>query len=68
VQVGSFVERLRAERHAERLRGTGRSVFLEPYRGLSRVKVGPFDGRAEAERELALLEEDGFEGIVVPTD
>lgn len=68
VQVGSFAERLRAERHAERLRGTGRSVFLEPYRGLSRVKVGPFDGRAEAERELALLEEDGFEGIVVPTD
>jgi peptidoglycan lytic transglycosylase len=68
IQVGSFAERLRAERHAERLRGTGRSVFLEPYRGLSRVKVGPFDGRAEAERELALLEEDGFEGIVVPTD
>ena len=68
VQVGSFAERLRAERHAERLRGTGRSVFLEPYRGLSRVKVGPFDGRSEAERELALLEEDGFEGIVVPTD
>lgn len=68
VQVGSFADRLRAERHAERLRGTGRSVFLEPYRGLSRVKVGPFDGRREAERELELLEEDGFEGIVVPTD
>lgn len=68
VQVGTFAERLRAERHAERLRGTGRSVFLEPYRGLTRVKVGPFDGRAEAEQELALLEEDGFEGIVVPTD
>jgi rare lipoprotein A len=68
VQVGTFVERLRAERHAERLRGTGRSVFLEPYRGLTRVKVGPFDGRAEAEQELAVLEENGFEGIVVPTD
>jgi rare lipoprotein A len=68
VQVGSFADRLRAERHAERLRGTGRSVFLEPFRGLSRVKVGPFDGRSEAERELESLEEDGFEGIVVPTD
>ena len=68
VQVGSFADRLRAERHAERLRGTGRAVFLEPYRGLSRVKVGPFDGRAEAERELESLEDDGFEGIVVPTD
>ncbi len=68
VQVGSFADRLRAERHAERLRGTGRTVFLEPYRGLSRVKVGPFDSRTEAERELASLEDDGFEGIVVPTD
>jgi rare lipoprotein A len=68
VQVGSFADRLRAERHAERLRGTGRSVYLEPYRGLSRVKVGPFDSRAEAERELESLEDDTFEGIVVPTD
>lgn len=68
VQVGSFANRLRAERYAERLRGTGRSVFLEPYRGLSRVKVGPFDSRAEAERELDLLEEDAFEGIVVPAN
>ena len=68
VQVGSFADRLRAERHAERVRGTGRSVFLEPFRGLSRVKVGPFDSRVEAERELAALENDGYEGIVVPTD
>ncbi|HEU5250902.1 MAG TPA: septal ring lytic transglycosylase RlpA family protein [Thermoanaerobaculia bacterium] len=68
VQVGSFADRLRAERYAERLRGTGRSVFLEPYRGLSRVKVGPFDSRAEAEHELDLLQEDAFEGIVVPTN
>jgi rare lipoprotein A len=68
VQVGSFADHLRAERHAERVRGTGRTVFLEPYRGLSRVKVGPFDGRKEAERELESLEDLGFEGIVVPTD
>lgn len=68
VQVGSFADQLRAERHAERLRGTGRSVFLEPYRGLTRVKVGPFDSRRDAEHELALLEEDSFEGIVVPSD
>ena len=68
VQVGSFADRLRAERHAERVRGTGRTVFLEPYRGLSRVKVGPFDARREAQQELEALESEGFEGIVVPTD
>ncbi len=68
VQIGSFADRLRAERHAERVRGTGRRVFLEPFRGLSRVKVGPFDGRRDAERELESLQDEGFEGIVVPTD
>ena len=68
VQVGCFADRLRAERHAERVRGIGRKVFLEPFRGLSRVKVGPFDSRKEAERELETLEDEGFEGIVVPTD
>ena len=68
VQVGSFADRLRAERHAERVRGTGRKAFLEPFRGLSRVKVGPFDGRRDAESELESLQDEGFEGIVVPTD
>jgi cell division septation protein DedD len=50
------------------VRGTGRPAFLEPYRGLTRVKVGPFDSREEAERELDALEDAGYEGIVVPTD
>lgn len=66
VQVGSFAERTRAERQAERVRGTGRQAFLEPYRGLTRVKVGPYESRREAEEELAELEADGFVGIVVP--
>jgi rare lipoprotein A len=66
VQVGSFADPRRAERHAERVRGTGRAAYLEPYRGLSRVKVGPFDSRREAEEILEFLRDDGFEGIVVP--
>lgn len=66
VQVGSFAMSGRAERYAEKVRATGAGVFLEPYRGLSRVKVGPFASRREAEETLAELEEAGFEGIVVP--
>lgn len=66
VQVGSFAERDRADRHAERVRATGRAVYLEPYRGLSRVKVGPYDSREKAEATLAELEQAGFEGIVTP--
>jgi rare lipoprotein A len=65
VQVGSFADRGHAERHAERARATGRNVYLEPYRGLSRVKVGPYDSRAEALEILGQLENEGFEGIVV---
>jgi rare lipoprotein A len=66
LQVGSFADRGRAERYAERVRATGLGVFLEPYRGLSRVKLGPYDSRRDAEIALELLRDAGFEGIVVP--
>jgi rare lipoprotein A len=66
VQVGSFADRGRAERFAERVRDTGRNVYLEPYRGLSRVKAGPYGSRAEAQQTLDRLQNEGFEGIVVP--
>jgi rare lipoprotein A len=64
VQVGSFGEAERALRHAERVRATGLAVYLQPFGGLSRVKVGPFDSRRKAEETLASLESKGFEGIV----
>jgi rare lipoprotein A len=67
VQVGSFAEKPRADRHAARVRDAGFTVFLEPYQGLTRVKVGPVDSRSDARSKLAALEEAGFEGIVVPT-
>ena len=66
VQLGSFADAERASRHAERVRAAGRDAFLEPYGGLSRVKVGPFSSRDEARAALAELEAAGFEGIVVP--
>jgi rare lipoprotein A len=66
VQVGSFGERERAEHQAERVRAAGFSVYFEPFEGLTRVKVGPLAGRAEAEARLSALEDAGFEGIVVP--
>ena len=67
VQVGSFAEKPRADRHAARVSAAGFPVFLEPYQGLTRVKVGPVDSRSGAEAKLASLEDAGFEGIVVPT-
>ena len=66
VQVGSFAEKDRADRHAERLRAAGFDVYLEPYQGLTRVKVGPVPSRNEAEEKLAQVEAAGFEGVVMP--
>jgi rare lipoprotein A len=69
VQLGSFGEPGRAEKHAERLRDAGFSpVFLEPYEGLTRVKIGPLDSREAAEQMLSKAEDAGFEGIVVPAN
>jgi rare lipoprotein A len=66
VQVGSFAEKDRADRHAERLRAAGFDVYLEPYQGLTRVKVGPVPSRTQAEEKLAQVEAAGFEGVVLP--
>jgi rare lipoprotein A len=66
VQVGSFAERARADRQADRARAAGLVVFLESYQGLTRVKVGPYPTRADAQAVLHSLESAGFEGIVVP--
>lgn len=66
VQVGSFAERDRADRHADRLRAAGFDVYLEGFQGLTRVKVGPLDTRADAEEKLAQVEAAGFEGVVMP--
>jgi rare lipoprotein A len=66
VQVGSFGEQDRADRHAERVRAAGFAVYFEPFEGLTRVKVGPFPSRRDADDRLAALENAGFEGIVVP--
>jgi rare lipoprotein A len=66
VQVGSFAERDRADRHADRLRAAGFDVYLEPFQGLTRVKVGPVDSRSDAQEKLAQVEAAGFEGVVMP--
>ena len=66
VQIGSFASAWRAETLAQKARASGRRVFTEPYDGLTRVKVGPLPSKADAESELARLERDGYEGIVVP--
>jgi rare lipoprotein A len=66
VQVGSFAQPGRADRHAERVRAAGFEPRLERFQGLTRVKIGPAASREDAEDRLRALEDAGFEGIVVP--
>jgi rare lipoprotein A len=68
VQIGSFANASNAQHHADRARATGQTVSLEPYNGLTRVKVGAYPSRGQAQDVLAALERQGFEGIVVPVN
>jgi rare lipoprotein A len=66
VQIGSFASAYRAESLAEKVRGTGRAVYTEPFGGLTRVKVGPLESRDAAAGELERLEAESYEGIIAP--
>ena len=68
VQIGSFASAYRAETLAQKARDAGHASYTELHEGLTRVKIGPFPGKPEADAELARLEDDGFEGILVPSD
>lgn len=68
VQVGSFASAYRAETLAQKLRASGETVETEPFNGLLRVKVGPFDSKPAAAAKLSSLESGGYEGILVPAD
>ena len=66
VQIGSFADPANARRQSEKAAAGGRSAWLEPHDGLTRVKVGSYGSRDQAREALAALERQGFEGIVVP--
>lgn len=66
VQIGSFASAWRAETLAGKVRASGHRVFTEPFDGLTRVKVGPLPSKADAQAELSRLENEGYEGIVIP--
>jgi DedD protein len=56
VQVGAFGDGDNAARARDRLRAAGQpAVVIEGPGGLERVRVGPFDRRADAERSAARL-------------
>ena len=68
VQAGAFANAENAERLKARLAARFPSPGLEPFQGLTRVKLGPYRTRDEAEEACAGLADLGLAGIVVPHD
>ncbi|OOZ38527.1 SPOR domain-containing protein [Solemya elarraichensis gill symbiont] len=62
IQAGSFGQSSNADKLKNRLTQSGRSAFIEPIevkgKMLYRVRVGPLEKRAEADRQLAIIEKE----------
>lgn len=65
VQVGAFSEVHKAEALRRELAEKGFSVVVETSGGMSRVRVGPFATRVEAEQGEARLSAIGRAGVVI---
>jgi rare lipoprotein A len=65
VQAGAFGDEANAVRLRDRLAGRYPNPFIEEYRGLKRVKFGPYRTREEAEAARESLGEMGLAGVVV---
>jgi rare lipoprotein A len=65
VQAGAFGDEANAVRLRDRLAARYPNPFIEEYRGLKRVKFGPYRTREEADAARESLGEMGLAGVVV---
>jgi DedD protein len=64
VQVGSFGEQVNAQQFAAQLQANGYAVFVQRSGKVHRVYAGPRPSRAAAEKLAAVLQDDGYKGMV----
>lgn len=69
VQVGSFLQKERAEKAAQDLRSAGRSVAVVPFKSAGalyhKVRVGPFMQRFEAEAAAQQLSAQKYPALLI---
>lgn len=65
IQVGLFRNQENATRLADELSSMGYTVEVEPYGEFYRVLVGKFDELVRAERIERILQEDGYNTLIV---
>lgn len=64
VQVGAFSEASKAVSLSDDLKGRGFSAFTESAGAVTRVRLGPFPSRSEAQRAVERLSTLGIDGVV----
>jgi cell division protein FtsN len=65
VQAGAFGDESNAVRLRDRLAARYPNPYIEEYRGLKRVKFGPYRTREEADAARESLGDMGLAGVVV---
>ena len=65
VQAGAFGDEANAVRLRNRLAARYPNPYIEEYRGLKRVKFGPYKTREEADAARETLGEIGLAGVTV---
>lgn len=66
VQVGAFSEASKANAIGTDLKKRGFAAYTEKAGTVTRVRVGPFTSREDAEEVAARLRDSGMKGVVVP--
>ena len=66
VQIGAFGEPAKATAIGSDLKGRGFAAYTEKAGAVTRVRVGPFRSREEADRTAERLRLAGVSGVVVP--
>lgn len=64
VQVGAFSEKTKALAFSEDLKGRGFSSYTEDAGAVTRVRVGPYATRSDAEKAAARLGTLGIDGVI----
>lgn len=65
VQVGAFSDVAKASTRRDELASRGFKAFIETREGVSRVRMGPFSARSDAEAAVRRLEAASIDGVIL---
>lgn len=66
IQLGAYSDQAKAKQQHTSLLANGFKVYTEIHNEVTRVRIGPFATRAEAENEIKKLKKIGLDGVIIP--